>query len=91
MWSGRLCNAKFQVYQHLFDSASAIDAALQSADYYAAAGELSRYYDAINNVACVYEQLLDTVNALHILEFCVITGMSWTRASIVVIMPGCCR
>lgn len=67
VWSGRLCNAKFQVYQHLFDSASAIDAALQSADYYAAAGELSRYYDAINNVACVYEQLLDTVNALHYL------------------------
>lgn len=67
VWSGRLCNAKFQVYQHLFDSASAIDAALRSADYYAAAGELSRYYDAINNVACVYEQLLDTVNALHYL------------------------
>lgn len=67
VWSGRLCNAKFQVYQHLFDSASAIDAALQSADYYAAAGELSRYYDAINNVACVYEQLLDTANALHYL------------------------
>ena len=67
VWSGRLCNAKFQVYQHLFDSASAIDAALQSADYYAAAGELSRYYDAINSVACVYEQLLDTVNALHYL------------------------
>lgn len=68
VWSGRLCNAKFQVYQHLFDSASAIDAALRSADYYAAAGELSRYYDAINNVACVYEQLLDTANALHYLE-----------------------
>lgn len=67
VWSGRLCNAKFQVYQHLFDSASAIDAALRSADYYAAAGELSRYYDAINNVACVYEQLLDTANALHYL------------------------
>lgn len=67
VWSGRLCNAKFQVYQHLFDSSSAIDAALQSADYYAAAGELSRYYDAINNVACVYEQLLDTANALHYL------------------------
>ena len=67
MWSGRLCNAKFQVYQHLFDSSSAIDAALRSADYYAAAGELSRYYDAINNVACVYEQLLDTANALHYL------------------------
>lgn len=67
VWSGRLCNAKFQVYQHLFDSASAIDAALQSADYYAATGELSRYYDAINNVACVYEQLLDTANALHYL------------------------
>lgn len=66
-WSGRLCNAKFQVYQHLFDSASAIDAALRSADYYAAAGELSRYYDAINNVACVYEQLLDTANTLHYL------------------------
>lgn len=67
VWSGRLCNAKFQVYQHLFDSSSAIDAALRSADYYAAAGELSRYYDAINNVACVYEQLLDTANALHYL------------------------
>lgn len=67
VWSGRLCNAKFQVYQHLFDSASAIDAALRSADYYAAAGELSVYYDAINNVACVYEQLLDTANALHYL------------------------
>lgn len=67
VWSGRLYNAKFQVYQHLFDSASAIDAALRSADYYAAAGELSRYYDAINNVACVYEQLLDTANALHYL------------------------
>ncbi len=67
VWAGRLCNAKFQVYQHLFDSASAIDAALRSADYYAAAGELSRYYDAINNVACVYEQLLDTANALHYL------------------------
>lgn len=67
VWSGRLCNAKFQVYQHLFDSASAIDAALRSADYYAVAGELSRYYDAINNVACVYEQLLDTANALHYL------------------------
>lgn len=67
VWSGRLCNAKFQVYQHLFDSASAIDAALRSADYYAAAGELSRYYDAINNVACAYEQLLDTANALHYL------------------------
>ena len=67
VWSGRLCNAKFQVYQHLFDSVSAIDAALRSADYYAAAGELSRYYDAINNVACVYEQLLDTANALHYL------------------------
>lgn len=67
VWSGRLCNAKFQVYQHLFDSLSAIDAALRSADYYAAAGELSRYYDAINNVACVYEQLLDTANALHYL------------------------
>lgn len=67
VWSGRLCNAKFQVYQHLFDSASAIDAALRSADYYAAAGELSRYYDAINNVACVYEQLLDTANTLHYL------------------------
>ena len=67
VWSGRLCNAKFQVYQHLFDSASAIDAALRSADYYAAAGELPRYYDAINNVACVYEQLLDTANALHYL------------------------
>lgn len=67
VWSGRLCNAKFQVYQHLFDSASAIDAALRSADYYAAAGELSRYYDAINNVACVYEQLLGTANALHYL------------------------
>lgn len=67
VWSGRLCNAKFQVYLHLFDSASAIDAALRSADYYAAAGELSRYYDAINNVACVYEQLLDTANALHYL------------------------
>lgn len=68
VWSGRLCNAKFQVYQHLFDSSSAIDAALRSADYYAAAGELSRYYDAINNVACVCEQLLDTANALHYLE-----------------------
>lgn len=67
VWAGRLCNAKFQVYQHLFDSASAIDAALRSADYYAAAGELPRYYDAINNVACVYEQLLDTANALHYL------------------------
>lgn len=67
VWSGRLCNAKFQVYQLLFDSSSAIDAALRSADYYAAAGELSRYYDAINNVACVYEQLLDTANALHYL------------------------
>lgn len=67
VWSGRLCNAKFHVYQHLFDSSSAIDAALRSADYYAAAGELSRYYDAINNVACVYEQLLDTANALHYL------------------------
>lgn len=67
VWSGRLCNARFQVYQHLFDSASAIDAALRSADYYAAAGKLSRYYDAINNVACVYEQLLDTANALHYL------------------------
>lgn len=67
VWSGRLCNAKFQVYQHLFDSSAAIDAALRSADYYAAAGELSRYYDAINNVACVYEQLLDTANALHYL------------------------
>lgn len=67
VWSGRLCNAKFQVYQHLFDSSSAIDAALRSADYYAAAGELSRYYDAINNVACVYEQLLDMANALHYL------------------------
>ena len=67
VWSGRLCNAKSQVYQHLFDSSSAIDAALRSADYYAAAGELSRYYDAINNVACVYEQLLDTANALHYL------------------------
>ena len=67
VWSGRLCNAKFQVYQHLFDSSSAIDAAVRSADYYAAAGELSRYYDAINNVACVYEQLLDTANALHYL------------------------
>ena len=67
VWSGRLCNVKFQVYQHLFDSSSAIDAALRSADYYAAAGELSRYYDAINNVACVYEQLLDTANALHYL------------------------
>ena len=66
--AGLLHNAKMRIYQHLYDSDSAISEAKRSSDMFLAGGDTTRYINAINGVLTGYLQIQDTTNAQYYLD-----------------------